>query len=146
MNVSVATAASASVAVYAYTADPPLVGVPDSVRVPASNDRPAGGSGLSAYVTVPSPPVAAGSTRFMIAVFGVYIWFATVAVPKSGGFADGVAVATVDHSPLSVAILARTRTSYAERLVSEPMVAVASVPVCPASVQAVSLASLYSTS
>ena len=107
VNVSVATFLLASVAVYAYTADPAVVGVPDSVRVPALNDSPAGGSGPSAYVTVPSPPVAAGSTRFMIAVCGVYLWFATVAVPKSGGLADGVPLATADHSPVSVAVVAR---------------------------------------
>ena len=58
----------------------------------------------------------------------------------------GTAAASADHSPAPPAVVARTRTLYCTPSVSEPIVAVVPVPVCPASVQAVAVDSLYSRS
>ena len=47
------------------------LGVPVIVRPSASNVRPSGGEGLSAYVNTPSPPVAIGNVNIARAVLNI---------------------------------------------------------------------------
>ena len=61
------------------------VGVPDKVRVSASNVSPWGRViGVRAYVSGPSPPVASGKVRGVIAVATAYVCAGTTASPNVG--------------------------------------------------------------
>ena len=66
-----------------------VVGVPETTRVVSLKLIPGGRVGVplvlaSVYVVEPSPPVASGSVRLVMAAFCVHVWSAMVLAPNDG--------------------------------------------------------------